>query len=87
MSEISIDIGQVVVNGVANPPPNPQRFGALTEAALQRLLAEQGLSPGLSSAEAPEVVVPDMSVPMHASDAQMAEALAQAIYRAISRVR
>lgn len=83
MSDISVDIGQVVLSGISNPPANPLRFGQMTETALQRLLEQRGLPSELGGGDVPEVVVPDMSLPRNPSDRRIAEELAQAIYRAL----
>lgn len=86
MSNISVDIGQVVLSGISKPPANPVRFGQMTEAALQHLLEQRGLPSGLGGGDMPEVVVPDMSLPSNLSDRRVAEKLAQAIYQALCRV-
>jgi hypothetical protein len=85
MKDISVDIGQLVLDGIGIETRNSQRFGQMTETALMRLVEQRGLPSGIEGGDISEVRVPEMSLPMNAGDRQVAGVIAQAIYLTLSK--
>lgn len=85
MKNLSIDIGTVAVSGLSPGRRNGEAVGRGIESALGRLLAQRGTS-GLAARDAASLSLPDLRLPPNATDAQIAEAVAAALDRAI-RVR
>ena len=83
MNDVSVDIGQVVVQSDGAGPASPERFGRLTERALGGLLARHGLPPGLEDADLGNLVAPGTSLPAWADDERLADELARALYRSL----
>jgi len=83
MNDMSVDIGQLGLEGFTDRPRNSAQLGALTASALQRLLAQQG--PMLLAARhVAELRAPDISLPPGATEAQIAEAVALALWRVLA---
>ena len=87
MKDISVDIGQLVLDGIGVEPQNSRRFGYMTETALGRLLEKQGFPSGLNSSDLVKVTTPNINLPLNTSDGQLAESVARAVYQALVRKR
>ena len=85
MNEINVDIGHVVLDGVPSASINGQRLGHMTQEALQGLLAQPHISSRLTSGDIQAISVPTIHLPPRATEAQIAQRLAQALYQAIVR--
>jgi len=87
MKDISVDIGQLVLDGIGIEPRNSRRLGYMTETALGRLLEKQGFPSGLSSVDLLKVAAPSITLPTNAGDGQLADSVARAVYQALVRKR
>jgi hypothetical protein len=87
MSDVTIDIGRVVIDGAGAQPSGGEGFARATESALQGLVEQQGLSFSAAETEATQINAPDGQFLSGASDEQLAEELAQAVYRALGMLR
>jgi hypothetical protein len=90
MSELWVEIEQLVLDGVPLDPARGRRVAVLTQMALERLLRERGVSAALRrSGGSREMERPghraEMKSPPTADEAQWAEGLAKIIIRAIDR--
>jgi hypothetical protein len=83
MKRISVEIDHLVLDGVGVGPEGGPRLGRMLENRLQHLLEKRGLPDGLNDVEAPEIVVPDLTVPEGSGEQQTAGALALALYGAL----
>jgi hypothetical protein len=89
MSELWVEIEQLVLDGVPLDPAGGRRVAALTEMALERLLRERGVSAALRRGGGSR----EMEQPSHraemkspaADEAQWADGLAKILLRAIDR--
>jgi hypothetical protein len=90
MSELWVEIEQLVFDGAAFDPAKARRVAALTEMALERLLRECGASAALRrGGGGREMERPGhrakMKTPPAADEAQWADALASTLLRTIDR--
>lgn len=86
MKSISVDIDHLVLDGVGVGPDGGPRVGRMLEQRFQRLLEQRGFPNGLSGVAVPDIVVPDIALPLGAGEAQSAEALALALYGVLDRL-
>jgi hypothetical protein len=85
MSDISIEIGHVVLDRVsAQSPRSSEHFGRMSEMALQRLLEQQGLPSGWTGRDVAELTGLSVQVPRGASEEQIAREVALVLYRALT---
>jgi hypothetical protein len=89
MNPLWIDIERIALDGVPIDPSKGRRLAALTQAALERLLRNHGISADMTVAgghsETRDSKV-EMKSPLAAGDeARWADELATALYRAIDR--
>ena len=75
MNGTSIDIGHVVVDGLAGNGIDGLRLGQMADAALQGMIERQGLPGGLANAEIGDLASLWVNLPHAAGEAQIAEAL------------
>jgi hypothetical protein len=88
MSRLWVDIERIVLDGVAIDPAKGPRIAALTQASLERLLRERGVTANVRVGAGT-----DQQKTQHrgatrsppAADARWADELAQILYRAIDR--
>ena len=90
MSQLWVEIEQLVFDGVTLDPAKVRRVAALTEAALERLLRERGISAAMQGDGARLELDQrnsrtEMQSPPAADEARWADALAKALYRTIDR--
>lgn len=90
MSQLWVEIEQLVFDGVPLDLAKGRRVATLTEAALERLLRERGLSAAMrGNGGSLELEQRDhraeMESPPAADEARWAEALAKMLYRTIDR--
>jgi hypothetical protein len=90
MSELWIEIEQLVLDGAAFDPAKARRVATLTEMALERLLRERGASAAMRRGGASgKTKRPDhraeMKTPPAADEAQWADGLARTLLRTIDR--
>ena len=83
MSELWVEIEQLVFDGAAFDPAKGRRVAALTEMALERLLRERGASAAVRR-DGGSRAMETISRPL-ADEAQWADALARILVRAIDR--
>ncbi|HVT16397.1 MAG TPA: hypothetical protein VHQ90_09500 [Thermoanaerobaculia bacterium] len=81
-SNLSIAIDHVAVSGLTAAPRSRAAIGRGVEQAVGRLLAESSLS-GLATGAVPEISLRDFRLPPAPTDAQIAEAVAAALHRAL----
>ena len=88
MSRLWVDIERIVLDGVSIDPAKGHRIAALTQASLERLLRERGVTAnvrvGADTDERKTQHQGAMRSPP-AADARWADELAQILYRAIDR--
>ncbi len=84
---MSVDIGDVVLDGVGAQPTNADRFGRQVEVALGRLLQQQAIPAGPYAREIAEIAGLSIELPDGASDEQIACALAAALHRSLLLMR
>jgi hypothetical protein len=84
---MSVDIGHVILDGLQAAPQSPERLGRMTELALARLFERDVPSPGPENANIAEIVLPSAVLSANAGDAEIAEALARALYQALRTAR
>jgi hypothetical protein len=87
MRGISMNVEHRVLDSNAAQPGNGQHLARMTGAALERLLEQHGLPPGLAWDDVAEITTPDMNLPLNASDEQTAQELALALYWVLVRIR
>jgi len=85
MSDITVDIDHVVLDGLEDEPRDARRLGSLIESALQQLIEERGLPAGLESRGRAVIAAPTVSLPPNVSDAHLAQATAAALYATLNR--
>jgi hypothetical protein len=90
MSELWVEIEQLVIEGAPFDPVKGRRVADLTAMALERLLRERGTSVAIAHDGASrEMEQPDRSADMKsppaADEAQWANGLANILFRAIDR--
>jgi hypothetical protein len=90
MSELRVEIEQLVLDGVPLDAARGRRIAALTEMALERLLRERGVSAALRRGGGSlEMEQPghraEMKSPPPDDEAQWADGLAKILIRAIDR--
>lgn len=83
MKNLSIDIGCVAVSGLPGGARSGEAVGRGIERALGRLLETR--EPAMSPRDAARISLPDLRLPANATDAQIAEAVAAALHRALGR--
>ena len=86
MTDLSVNIDHVVLDDAAAEPRDSLRFGQRTETALQRLLEQRGMPPGLAGSDLREIVLSGADLPATAGDEQLAAGLADALYRALGGI-
>jgi hypothetical protein len=87
MREISVNIERLVLDEFGLQSQNGDRLGPMTEAALQRLLEQQGFPSVWAPSHVAEVSAPSIRLPPSATDAQVADEVALAVYRALGEMR
>jgi len=80
---VSIGIDHVAVSGLPAGVRNTPAFGRGVEQALGRLLERGGLPAGIGPRDVARLALPELRLPAHATDAQVADAVAAALYRAL----
>jgi hypothetical protein len=86
MNDVSVNINHLVLSGVTNQAlGNGQRLGRMTQTTLQHLIAQRGMPPGLAGRNLSHLIVPRLNLPDDASDRQVAQELALALYRMLGR--
>jgi hypothetical protein len=89
MNPLWIDIERIALDGVPIDPSKGRRLAALTQAALERLLRNRGISAGMSAAgaysETRDSKVDIKSPTATGNEVRWADELATALYRAIDR--
>jgi hypothetical protein len=90
MSQLWVEIEQLVFDGVTLDPAKGRRVATLTEATLERLLRERGISAAMrgdgGSADLEQRNRrAEMQSPPAADEARWADALAKVLYRTIDR--
>jgi hypothetical protein len=90
MSELWVEIEQLVLDGVPLDMARGRRIAALTQMALERLLRERGVSAALQRAGAGRETGAsrhraEMRSPPAADEAQWADSLAKILIRSIDR--
>jgi hypothetical protein len=89
MNPLWIDIERIALDGVPIDPSKGRRLAALTQAALERLLRNRGISADMTVAadhsETRNSKVDMKSPPAGGDEARWADELATALYRAIDR--
>jgi hypothetical protein len=90
MSELWVEIEQLVLDGVPLDPTKGRRLAVLTEMALERLLRERGASAAMRlGGGSREMEQPshraEMKSPPAADEAKWADGLAKILIRAIDR--
>ena len=83
MSHITLIIEQLLLDGVSNAPATGQRLGEMIAVELHHLLELHGLPSGFSAGDIRQLSAPDLHLPGSASDGQVAQAAAAALYRAL----
>ena len=86
MKNVSVGIDHLTVSGLPAGPRNGPGIGHGIESALGRILAERGLS-GVAARDISSISLPDLRLPPGATDRQIAEAVATAVYGALGRER
>ena len=84
MNHVMLVIEQLLLDGVANAPANGHGLGELIATELHRLLEQHGLPPGLITGDIRRLSAPDIRLPRSATDRQIAQGAAAALYRALS---
>jgi hypothetical protein len=85
MKNVSIEIGTVAVDGIPGGARDGAAMGRGIEGALGRLLQERRLSEGWRDREAAKISLSGLRLPAHATDAQIAEAVAAALYESLGK--
>jgi hypothetical protein len=90
MSQLWVEIEQLVFDGVTLDPVKGRRVAALTEAALERLLRERGISAAMRGHGGRLELGQrnrraEMQLPPAADEARWADALAKVLYLTIDR--
>jgi hypothetical protein len=85
MRNVSIDIGSVVVSGLAGGDRNGEAIGRGVEGALGRLLGNRELAVG--PRDVARMSLPYLRLPANATDAQIAEGVAAALHRMLGGKR
>ena len=90
MSQLWVEIEQLVFDGVTLDPAKGRRVAALTEAALEQLLRERGVSTAIrGNGASVDLEQRNRRVEMQstsaADEARWAEGLAKVLYRTIDR--
>ena len=85
MKNLSIEIGTVAVDGLPAGGRNGEAVGRGIGRALGRLIESRGLPAGAGPRDVRSVSLPDLRLPANATDAQIAEAVAAALDRAIGK--
>ena len=85
MKDISLEIGRLVLDGAGDSQPDPRHLGLATEQALQRLLAQNSLLPGMTSGATRELALSNVKLPDRPGATPLAEALASVVHRALNR--
>jgi hypothetical protein len=85
MSRILVDIERIVLSGIPLEAAQSRRLAVLTQIALERLLRHRGLAqPFEGGAEAPKKTR-EMKVSAEANESQIAQELAEVLYRTLDR--
>jgi len=90
MSELWVEIEQLVLDGAAFDPAKGRRVAALTEMALERLLRERGASAAMRRGDGSRQMErpgdrAEMTSPPAADEAQWSDGLARILLRTIDR--
>jgi hypothetical protein len=90
MNPLWIDIERIALDGVSIDPSKGRRLAALTQAALERLLRNRGISADMTVASGDYSQTRDSKVEMKSppaagDEARWADELATALYRVIDR--
>lgn len=86
MKNASIDIGSMVVDGVPAGPRNGAAIGRSIEREIGRQLREGSLS-GMAPRDLSALRIGDLRLPPNPTDAQIGEAVAAALAKALGRRR
>jgi hypothetical protein len=85
MSDISINIGHVILEGTGVQTQDGERIGRVTETALQRLLNQKGVPLSLTSKSVREIITSSIHLLPNGADAEIAEELALSLHRILRR--
>jgi hypothetical protein len=86
MRDVSVNINHLVLSGVTNQAlGNGQRLGRMTEAALQHLIAQRGMPPGLVGRDMGDVIASQLKLSGDANDRQIAQELALVLYKMLGQ--
>jgi hypothetical protein len=85
MSRIQVDIEGIVLSGIPLGAAQSRRLAVLTQIALERLLRQRGLAQPLESGEEAPKKTREMKVSAEANESQLAEELAEVLYRTLDR--
>jgi len=87
MNNLSVNIGEIVVQGAAERLSGSERLGTLIETSLQQLARQHGLSTEVLTRKTRMINNLSINLPLHAEAEDIARELAAAIYQSLNETR